>query len=111
MLTLIHAPQSRSSRLITLMDEMGITDKVALQLVNIPRQDGTGARDPANPHPEGKAPALVWNGAVVTETPAVILALTEAFPDTPMAPKPGDSEPRRVPDMDGLVQRRHGTGC
>ncbi|PZQ95478.1 MAG: glutathione S-transferase [Cereibacter sphaeroides] len=89
MLTLFHAPQSRSSRIITLIDEMGIADQIDIRIVDIIRQDGSGARDPANPHPEGKVPALVHDGTLITETPAVILYLTALFPDSGMAPKPG----------------------
>lgn len=92
MLTLFHAPHSRSSAIITLLDEMGIADRVALHLVNIPRQDGSGARDPANPHPEGKSPALLHDGTVITERAAIILHLTALFPDTGLAPKPGTPE-------------------
>lgn len=90
MLTLFHAPQSRSSRIVTLIDEMGITDKVDTRIVTIPRRDGSGGRDPANPHPEGKVPALLHDGTLITESPAVIQYLTGLFPDTGVAPKPGD---------------------
>lgn len=92
MLTLFHAPQSRSSAIVTLLDEMGIAGKVALRPVDIPRQDGSGARDPANPHPEGKVPALVHDGVVITERAAIILHLTTLFPDSGLAPKPGTPE-------------------
>ncbi len=88
MLTLFHAPKSRSTAIVTLLEEMGIRDKVALRLVSIPRMDGTGGRDPANPHPEGKAPALVHDGHVITERGAIILYLTTLFPSD-MAPKVG----------------------
>ena len=50
MLTLFHAPQSRSSTIVTLIDEMGIQDRVQTRLIDIKRFDGTGQRDPANPH-------------------------------------------------------------
>ncbi len=90
MLTLFHAPQSRSSRIVTLIDEMGITDKVGIQIVTIARRDGSGGRDPANPHPEGKAPALLHDGTLITESPAVIQYLTGLFPDTGLAPNSGD---------------------
>jgi glutathione S-transferase len=89
MLTLYHAPMSRSSRILTLINEMGIADRIKIITVNIPRQDGSGARDPQNPHPEGKVPALVHDGALITESAAIILYLTALFPDTGMAPKPG----------------------
>ena len=89
MLTLIHAPQSRSSRIVTLITEMGITDQVTTRIVTIPRLDGSGGRDPANPHPEGKAPALIHDGTLITESAAVILYLTALFPESGMAPKAG----------------------
>lgn len=93
MLTLYHAPNSRSSRILTLIEEMGIADRVTIRPVTIPRMDGSGGRDPANPHPEGKVPLLDHDGTLISETPAIILYLTALFPDSGMAPKPGD--PRR----------------
>ena len=89
MLTLFHSPQSRSSAIVTLVEEMGIQDWVEVREVTIPRMDGSGGRDPANPHPEGKVPALVHDGHVITERGAIILHLTSLFPDTGMAPKVG----------------------
>ncbi|MCF8487512.1 MAG: glutathione S-transferase family protein [Rhodobacteraceae bacterium] len=93
MLTLFHAPKSRSTRIVTLIEEMGIADQVDVRITDIPRMDGTGAADPANPHPEHKVPALLHDGTLITETAAVMLYLTALFPDSGLAPKPGD--PRR----------------
>ncbi len=81
MLTLIHSPQSRSSRIVTLIDEMGIHDWVKIEPVTILRQDGSGGRDVANPHPEGKVPLLIHEGAVIRESGAIIQYLTDMFPD------------------------------
>lgn len=81
MLTLFHSPQSRSSRIVTLIDEMGIQDRVMIAPVTIRRQDGSGGHDPANPHPEGKVPLLVHDGAVIRESGAIIQYLTDMFPD------------------------------
>ena len=39
MLTLFHAPNSRSSAIMTLIDEMGIAEKLTVKIVDIPRQD------------------------------------------------------------------------
>jgi hypothetical protein len=50
MLTLFHAPQSGSSRIIWLLEELGSNHTI--EYVNIPRMDGSGASDPANPHPD-----------------------------------------------------------
>ncbi|PKO76838.1 MAG: glutathione S-transferase [Betaproteobacteria bacterium HGW-Betaproteobacteria-15] len=90
MLTLFHAPMSRSSRIVSLIDEMGIQAQVRIVPTNIPRMDGSGGTDPANPHPEGKVPALLHDQSLVTESAAVIHYLTQLFPDTGMAPQPGD---------------------
>jgi glutathione S-transferase len=89
MLTFFHSPLSRSGVIAALIDEMGITDRIATRIVTIPRVDGTGARDPANPHPEGKVPALLHDGRLITERAAIILHLTGQFPGTTMAPAPG----------------------
>jgi glutathione S-transferase len=92
MLTFFHAPNSRSSAIATLIDEMGISDWIETRLVSIPRQDGSGGRDPMNPHPEGKVPVLVHDGQVITERGAIILHLTSLFPDSGLAPKVGTPE-------------------
>ena len=92
MLTLFHAPNSRSSAILALIDEMGIGDRITLQTVTIPRQDGSGLRDAANPHPEGKVPALVHDGVVITERGAILLHLTSLFPAAGLAPQIGTPE-------------------
>lgn len=89
MLTLFHSPHSRSSAIVALVEEMGIADRLDLRVVAIPRADGTGRRDPANPHPEGKVPALVHDGRVITERGAIILHFCALFPEAGMAPLPG----------------------
>jgi glutathione S-transferase len=89
MLTLYHAPMSRSSRIVTLIDEMGIADQIKIVPVSIVRFDGTGQRDPNNPHPEGKVPVLIHDGTMITESGAIILYLTALFPNSGMAPLPG----------------------
>jgi glutathione S-transferase len=92
MLTLIHSPQSRSSAILTLIEEMGIADWVEVRTVTIPRMDGSGGRDPSNPHPEGKVPALVHDGRVITERAAIMLHLTSLFPGSGMAPAVGSPD-------------------
>jgi glutathione S-transferase len=92
MLTLFHSPESRSVTIMSLIEEMGIRDKINLRVVTIPRMDGSGGRDPSNPHPEGKVPALVHDGVVITERAAIILQLTTLFPDSGLAPKIGTPE-------------------
>ena len=81
MLTLYHAPNSRSSRIIRLLIELGILNQVDIRIVTVARNDGSGGADPANPHPEGKVPLLVHDGVEIWESSAIILYLTDMFPD------------------------------
>jgi glutathione S-transferase len=90
MLTLFHAPRSRSFRMLWLLEELGAP--YAVKVVNIRRADGSGAADPANPHPHGKVPALTDDGTVVFETPAIALYLTDKFPDAGLGPRVGDAD-------------------
>lgn len=92
MLTLYHAPQTRSSRILTLLDELGALDDAKIETVSIPRQDGSGGRDPGNPHPEGKVPYLLHDGTGIRESNAIAQYLCELYPDAGLAPKPGTPE-------------------
>jgi glutathione S-transferase len=91
MLTFFHSPNSRSTAILSLIEEMGIQDRLETRLVGIPRVDGTGAVDPANPHPEGKVPCLDHDGQIITERGAIMIHLTTLFPG-PLAPKVGTPE-------------------
>ena len=90
MLTLFHAPWSRSSRLVWLLEEIGAGYEICY--CDIPRMDGSGARDPRNPHPDGKVPALLHDGALVTESAAIALYLTDLFPEAGLGAAPGDPD-------------------
>lgn len=90
MLTLYHAPQSRSTTILALLHELDALDHVQIRTVTIPRQDGSGARDPANPHPEGKVPFLTDGEDWVRERGAIVAYLCERFPQAGLAPMPGD---------------------
>jgi len=88
MLTLFHAPRSRSSRILWLLEEVGADYQV--KYTSITRQDGSGDEDPDNPHPDKKVPALVHDGVLITESAAIVLYLTDMFPEAGIGPKPGD---------------------
>jgi glutathione S-transferase len=88
MIRLYHAPRSRSSRMIWLLEELGARYEVVH--VDIKRRGGAGARDPRNPHPDGKVPALVHDGWLVTESAAIALYLTDLFPEKGIGPGIGD---------------------
>jgi glutathione S-transferase len=98
MITLHHAPRSRSSRILWLLEELGAPYRIAL--TDIPRMDGSGASDPANPHPDKKVPALVDDGVLVTESAAIVLYLTDKFADARLGPAVGD--PLRGPYLGWL---------
>ena len=93
MLTLYHAPQSRSSRIVWLLEELGAD--YTLKITDIPRMDGKGAPDPVNPHPDKKVPALVDDGVLITESIAIVQYLTDRFPGAEIGPRIGD--PKRGP--------------
>ena len=65
MITLYHRPKTRSSRFIFLLEELGAPYEI--KIVTTRSRDGTGAVDPANPHPHGKVPAISDDGVVVFE--------------------------------------------
>lgn len=91
MLTLFHAPQSRSGRIVWLLEEIGADYDI--RYVDIFRAMSlTGARDPANLHPDGKVPALLHDGALVTESVAIALYLTDLHPDANLGAPVGSPE-------------------
>ncbi len=93
MLTFFHSPNSRSTSILSLIKEMGIENRISTQKVTIRRPDGSGGRDPANPHPNGKVPCLRDdNGDVIYERAAVMLYLTDRFPESCLGPKVGDAK-------------------
>jgi len=87
-ITLFHHPKTRSTRFIFLLEELEAPYR--LQRVTMRRSDGTGAVDPANPHPHGKVPAISDDGIVVFESPAIALYLTDRFPKNRLGPLADD---------------------
>ncbi|ASY63650.1 hypothetical protein SJ05684_c22090 [Sinorhizobium sojae CCBAU 05684] len=90
MLTLIHAPLSRSSRIIWLLEEIGA--EFEIRYVDIRRWDGSGGPDENNPHPHKQVPALLHNGALIWESVAVVQYLTDLYPDSGLGRPPGHPE-------------------
>ena len=81
MITLYHAPKSRASRFLWLLEEIG--EPYEVTQVSLKRRDGSGG--PPDPsykriHPHAKVPALVHDGAIVFESSAIALYLTDLFP-------------------------------
>lgn len=94
MLTLVHAPRSRSTRFLWLLEELGAPYDI--MKVDIKRSGGplagTGARDPRNPHPHGQVPALLDDGVLITESAAIALYLTDKFPKAGLGPLVADAK-------------------
>ncbi|MES2255175.1 MAG: glutathione S-transferase family protein [Pseudomonadota bacterium] len=89
MITLYHAPKSRSTRMIFLLEELGAPYEI--KIVSIRRGDGSGAADESNPHPHAKVPAIRHGNEVVFESSAIVNYLTDTFPDAGLAPRPGEA--------------------
>tara|TARA_R110002049_G_scaffold23545_3_gene83364 strand:+ start:85751 stop:86347 length:597 start_codon:yes stop_codon:yes gene_type:complete len=85
--TLYHAPNSRSSGLVALVDELGAD--IDIQQVTVTRQDGSGGPDPINPHPEKKVPYLVDGDEHIRERGAIVAYLTDKYPQAGLGPLPG----------------------
>ena len=88
MITLYHSPQSRSDMIVDLVRLLGA--KIEIREVTIVRQDGSGAPDPDNPHPEKKVPYLVDGNDYVRERGAIVLYLTDAYPEAKLGPMVGE---------------------
>jgi glutathione S-transferase len=89
-LTLFHRPKSRSTRFIFLLEELEAPYEI--KQVTIRSRDGTGAIDPANPHPHGKVPAIADDGVIVFESAAIALYLTDKFPKNGVGPLVGEPD-------------------
>jgi len=98
MITLYHRPNTRSTRFIFLLEELEAP--YTIHLVTTRTRDG-GAPDPANPHPLGKVPAISDDGAVVFESVAIALYLTDKFPKNRLGPTAG--EPGRAAYLSWLA--------
>lgn len=90
MITLYHAPRSRSSRIIWLLEELGCDYKI--ELVDILRGDGSGkpaADSYAAINPLKKVPAIKVFDEVVYESGAICLYLTDSHQKHAIGPLPG----------------------
>jgi glutathione S-transferase len=101
MITLYHSPMSRSGSIVWLLEELDVAYQT--KIVDFRRADGSGARDPANPHPHGKVPALTDGNETVFESSAIALFLTDKYPAKKMGPLPG--APQRGEYLSWLAYR------
>jgi glutathione S-transferase len=97
-ITLFHAPQTRSTAALTLLEELGAPYE--LKILNMKAEE---QREPAYLaiNPLGKVPAIRHRGALVTEQIAIFIYLADLFPEAGLAPAIDD--PRRGPYLRWLV--------
>jgi|SRR5580700_1945753 glutathione S-transferase len=88
MITLMHAPRSRSSSFLWLLEEIG--EPYRIQYVSIRRGDGSGTLDASNPHPHGKVPVLMYDTTVIFEQSAIALYVADRYPRADLGPRIDD---------------------
>jgi len=102
MITLYHRPQTRSGSIVWLLEELQVPYETHV-VASIRSADGSGARDPANPHPHGKVPALKDGNDTLFESGAIALYLTDKYRKVKMGPAAG--EPKRGEYLSWLFYR------
>lgn len=87
-ITLFHSPQTRSSGVLTLLEELGApyTIHVLDMKAGEQRQSAYLAINPM-----GKVPAILHGDTLVTEQVAIGIYLADMFPEAGMAPPIGDA--------------------
>lgn len=97
-LTFFHAPNSRAGAVRILLEELGAP--YDLHVLNLKKNEQRAAAYLAV-NPMGKVPAIVHDGALVTEQPAIFIYLADLFPEAGLAPALGD--PLRGPYLRWLA--------
>jgi glutathione S-transferase len=97
-LVFYHSPNTRSGGTFTLLEELGAAYDMRVLNMKAGEQ-----RKPAYlaVNPLGKVPAIVHDGALVTEQGAIFIYLADLFPEAGLAPAIGD--PLRGPYLRWLV--------
>ncbi len=85
--TLFHSPHSRSVGALTLLEELGAD--YTLHTLDFGKKEQRRA-DYLRVNPMGKVPAIVHDGAVVTEQGAVYAYLADLYPEAGITPAIGD---------------------
>ena len=86
-ITLFHCPQTRSSGVLTLLEELGADYE--LHVMNMKKNEQRGAAYLAI-NPMGKVPAVMHNGSLVTEQVAVYTYLADMYPEAGITPAIGN---------------------
>jgi glutathione S-transferase len=101
MIKLHHVPLSRSSRVLWLLEELGLNYEV----VSYSIRDGS-LRDPAflAISPAGRVPALEMQGRVMFESGAIVQILCEEHGHAGLAPPQGHADRARYLEMIGYAE-------
>lgn len=89
MLKFYHAPWSRASGTLWLLEELGVDYQ--LELVDI-RMEGGLPEAYRRIQPNKKVPAIEHDGVIITERAAITTYLADAFPQAGLAPAIGDKD-------------------
>ena len=97
-ITFFHAPNTRSSGALILLEELGA--EYQLHVLNMKAGE---QREPTYLaiNPMGKVPAILHNGALITEQVAIYLYLADLYPEAGLTPAIGD--PLRGPYLRWMV--------
>jgi glutathione S-transferase len=96
--TFFYAPQTRAGGTLALFEELGVDYDLHLLSLKAGTQR---APEYLAINPMGKVPAIVHDGALVAEQPAVFIYLADLYADKGLAPAIGD--PLRGPYLRWLV--------
>lgn len=89
MLKFYHAPLSRGSTILWLLEEIGEPYEIVEMDI---RADGGADEAYRAIQPNKKVPAIEHAGTVITERAAIAIYLAEAFPQAGLAPAPGNAD-------------------
>ncbi len=85
MIKLYGYPQSRSTRIIWLLEEIGVD----YEFIKIDLMAGGGQTEGyLSIHADGKVPAIDDDGFVLTESAAILSYLADKYPESKLAPEP-----------------------
>lgn len=93
-----YAPQTRATAALALFEELGVA--YDLHMLNL-KAGSQRQREYLAVNPMGKVPAIVHDGALVSEQPAVFIYLADLYADKGLAPALDD--PLRGPYLRWLV--------
>jgi glutathione S-transferase len=90
MLVVHHLENSRSQRILWLLEELGL--EYEMKRYGRDKQTGLAPPELKEVHPLGKAPVIVDNGVTVAESGAIIEYLLQAYDDGTLHPAPGTAD-------------------